>query len=150
MTLSEEIQIHANKEAVWAVISDIKNAQQTVSGIQSLEILEKPVHGLVGLKWKESRKMFGKIAFETMWITEAVENKCYKVEAVSHGSEYLSTVTIQEDNEHCILRMTFKTTPFSTGAKVMSGIMSGLLKKLMKKLIKQDLQDLKSAIEAKG
>lgn len=41
-----------------------------VSGIISLNILHQPEDGLVGLKWEETRKMFGKEASETMWITD--------------------------------------------------------------------------------
>jgi carbon monoxide dehydrogenase subunit G len=149
MTLSEEIQIKGSKADVWAVITDIENAQQTISGIESIEILDKPAQGFVGFTWKESRKMFGKTSFETMWITEAVENEYYKAAANSHGSQYLSTITIQEENEQCLLRMTFEATPVSTGAKIMNGLMSGLLKKSLKKVLRQDLEDLKMAIEAK-
>jgi hypothetical protein len=107
MTISEEIQIDANKSAVWAVITDIENAQQTISGIESIEVIEKPAHGFVGFKWKEGRKMFGKLDYVTMWITEAVENEYYKAAAKSHGSEYLSTFTIEEENNQCTLQMTF-------------------------------------------
>lgn len=150
MTISEEIQIDANKSAVWAVITDIENAQQTISGIESIEVIEKPAHGFAGFKWKEGRKMFGKLAFETMWITEAVENQYYKAAANSHGSKYLSTFTIQEQNNQCLLRMTFEATAISTGAKIMNGLMSRLIKKSMKKILQQDLQDIKTAVEARG
>ena len=150
MTISEEIQIDANKSAVWAVITDIENAQQTISGIESIEVIEKPAQGFAGFKWKEGRKMFGKLAYETMWITEAVENQYYKAAANSHGSKYLSTFTIQEQNNQCLLRMTFEATAISTGAKIMNGLMSRLIKKSMKKILQQDLQDIKTAVEARG
>lgn len=149
MTLSQQIQINGSKADVWEVVTNIENAAETIGGIESIEILEKPTQGLVGLKWKEARKIFGKTSTETMWITEAVEHEYYKAAANSHGSKYLSTISINEENEKCTLKMTFEATPQSFGAKVMSGIMSKMLKKSMAKLITQDLEDLKKVVESK-
>ena len=150
MTISEEIQIAASKSAVWAIITDIENAQQTKSGIESIEVINKPENGFVGFKWREGRKMFGKLDYVTMWISEAVENKYYKAAAHCHGSKYLSTFTIEEHNNQSLLRMTFEATAISTGAKIMNGLMSRLIKKSMKKVLQQDLQDIKTTVEAQG
>jgi len=81
MKLSAKTAINAPKEAIWGVITDIENATKNLNGVEKVEILEQPSDGLVGLKWIETRTIFGKTATETMWITEAVENKFYQTRA---------------------------------------------------------------------
>jgi len=40
---------NSSREAIWAVITDIENTSRILSGVQKIELLEKPPHGLVGL-----------------------------------------------------------------------------------------------------
>jgi hypothetical protein len=47
-----------------------------ISSILKITILNKPANDLVGLKWEETREMFGKEAMETIWITDSVDNNC--------------------------------------------------------------------------
>lgn len=50
---------------------------------------ENTASGLVGLKWRETRMLFGKEATAEKWITDAVENECYKTRAESDGIHIL-------------------------------------------------------------
>lgn len=77
MKIAIDIDIKAPKEQVWKVITDIENSVNTITGIDDIEILNKPIDSIVGLKWKETRTIFGKSATEIMWITEAKENNYY-------------------------------------------------------------------------
>jgi hypothetical protein len=43
-------------------MTDIENASKIISGIDKIEVVEKPTHGLVGLRWRETRMLFGKPA----------------------------------------------------------------------------------------
>jgi hypothetical protein len=63
--------INGSRAAVWAAITDIENASEIISGIENIEILEKPANGLVGLRWRETRKLFGKSA-----AVEKVDHRC--------------------------------------------------------------------------
>ncbi len=71
MKFKVETTIDASTDKVWDVITDIKNSVNVISGIEKIEILESGSTDLVGLKWQETRTVFGKTALETMWITEA-------------------------------------------------------------------------------
>jgi carbon monoxide dehydrogenase subunit G len=51
MIVEAQVTISGPKAAIWAAITDIENAAETVSGIEKIEVLEKPASGLVGLKW---------------------------------------------------------------------------------------------------
>lgn len=71
MAIKVDVTIDGPKEEVWNVIADIENSPNTITGIEAVEILEKPNDGLVGLKWQETRTLFGRTATEIMWITDA-------------------------------------------------------------------------------
>lgn len=90
MIISARIKINCTKEKVWELITDIENSANFISGINNIEILNQPREGLIGLKWKETRKMFGKEAEEVMWITESEPYKYYQTRAESHGAIYIT------------------------------------------------------------
>src|SRR5262245_26954256 len=93
MIVEAQVTINGTKPAIWAVIIDIENAAELIRGIEKIEILEKPISGLVGLKWRETRILFGKPASADKWITEAVENEYYKTRAEDKGFVFISTMS---------------------------------------------------------
>lgn len=147
MTIDLEVTIQGSKEKVWSVITDIENAVYTIEGIEKIEILEKPSHGLVGLKWQETRTFFGKTATEIMWITEVKENESYKTRAESHGNVYTTKHTISEQDKKTNLSMEFTSAPQSFSAKLFSGVMGLMFKGATKKALMKDLNDIKTVVE---
>lgn len=148
MKSSVSITIGAPVEKVWSVMTNIENATETISAINSIEVLEKPESGVVGLKWKETRTMFGKEASEIMWITEAEENHYYKTRAESHGSIYETDMRVVEQDGKSLLSMEFSGEPQTLMAKVMGFLMMPLMKSSMEQALKKDLEDMKAAAEA--
>jgi hypothetical protein len=73
MLVEVQVTINGFKAAIWAAITNIAIAAETISGIENIEVLEKPANGLVGLRWRETRTLFGKPATAEKWITDAVE-----------------------------------------------------------------------------
>ena len=149
MKLTIDIEIKAPKEKVWKVITDIENSVNTISGIEKIEILNKPKDTVVGLKWKETRTIFGKSATETMWITEATENDYYKTRAESNGAIYQTILKLSEKENTTFLTMEFNSEAITIKGKIMAFIFGRMLNKTMKKLIKKDLIDIKTTIENK-
>ena len=96
MQVSTSVDIDAPRAKVWAAISDVENSPAMISAIIDLTVLEKPEAGLVGLKWTATRKIFGKEADETMWITDVVEEDHYNVRAESHGAIYKTRMAIED------------------------------------------------------
>jgi carbon monoxide dehydrogenase subunit G len=123
MIVEVQVTIAGSKEAVWAKITDIENASKTISSIEKVEVLERPAKGLVGLKWRETRKLFGKTATEVMWITDAVENKFYMTRAESHGFIYECTFRITEQDGRSSLTMTHDSKPQGFTATVLSTLL---------------------------
>jgi carbon monoxide dehydrogenase subunit G len=149
MKLTIDIEIKAPKEKVWNVITDIENSVNTISGIDKIEILNKPKDTVVGLKWKETRTIFGKSATETMWITEATEYNYYKTRAESNGAIYQTILKLSEKENTTFLTMEFNSEAITIKGKIMAFIFGRMLNKTMNKLIKKDLIDIKTTVENK-
>ena len=147
MKVSTSIDISKPREDVWKVITDIENCQGRISSIISIEVLEKPESGFVGFKWKEARKMFGKEATEVMWITDSVENEYYCTRAESHGSIYVTRLSLAESAGITTLTMAFTGEAQTFVAKIFSVLMSPLIKGSMKKELQKDLSDIKNYLE---
>ncbi|MCB0735897.1 MAG: SRPBCC family protein [Bacteroidetes bacterium] len=148
MDLTCSVDINASAEKIWSIITNIDNCANTISGINSVEVLERPASGVVGLKWKETRTMFGKQASETMWITEAVENEFYKTRAESHGMIYETKMAIASNGDSCELSMSFGGTPQTGMAKFMMFLTAKMMKKATVKALTKDLNDIKTAAES--
>ncbi len=147
MLVEVQVTINGSRAAIWAAITDIENASGTISGIEKIEVLEKPAHGLVGLKWRETRMLFGKPATADKWITDAAENEFYRTRAESHGFVFLSTMSISEGSGGMTVTSSHDSQPQSIMARIQSIPMGLLFKGVARKALLQDLNDLKAAIE---
>lgn len=54
MIVEGDVTINGSKAAIWTATTDIEHASATISGIENIEVLEKPENGLVGLRWRET------------------------------------------------------------------------------------------------
>ena len=147
MIVEAQVTINGSKAAIWAAITNIENASETISGIKNIEVLEKSANGLIGLKWRETRILFGKPATVEKWITDAAENEFYKTRAEEDGFVFLTTKSISESNGGMTLAESHESKPQSIVAKLMSVPMLFLFKGVVKKALLQDLNDIKSAVE---
>lgn len=133
---------------VWLVVIDIENSVKFISAINSIEVLDRGEENKVGFKWRESRTMMGKEAFETMWISEVEPQKRYVVLAENHGTKYTSTIELEPlSNSQTKLSMTFAGQPVGLFAKLMSAIMMPFFKGSITKMLHQDLLDIKAYVE---
>ena len=149
MIVEAQVTINGSKAAIWAAITNIENASETISGIENIEVLEKPANGLVGLKWRETRMLFGKPATVEKWITDAAENEFYKTRAEDGGFVFLTTKSISESSGGITLSESHDSKPQGIRAKLMSIPMGLFFKGVIKKALLQDLNDIKAAVERK-
>jgi hypothetical protein len=148
MIVEVQVTINGSRAAIWAAITNIENAAEIISGIEKIEVLEKPANGLVGLRWRETRMLFGKPATAEKWITDAAENTFYKTRAESDGFVFLSTTSISENPSGSItLSSSHDSQPQGIVARIMAIPMALLFKGVAKKALLQDLNDIKSAVE---
>ena len=129
------------------MITNIENASEIISGIENIEVLEKPASGLVGLKWRETRMLFGKPVTAEKWITDAVENEFYTTRAEENGFVFLSALSIAAGSGSIALTSSHDSKPQGIVARLQSIPMVLLFKGVVKKAILQDLKDIKFAVE---
>ena len=150
MLVEAQVTINASRAAIWAVMADIANAAQTCGGIEKIEILEKPAQGIVGLKWRETRILFGKPASADKRITEAVEGEFYKTQAEDGGFVFVSTMRLSDGPGGVTLTTLHDSLPQTFAARVMSIPMGLFFKGVARKALMQDLNDIKAVAERKA
>ncbi|MGE0885973.1 MAG: SRPBCC family protein [Blastocatellales bacterium] len=147
MFVEAQVTINGSRAAIWDAITDIENASEIISGIENIEVLEKPANGLVGLRWRETRMLFGKPATAEKWITDAAENEFYKTRAEDNGFVFLTTISISESSGGITLTSSHDSLPQNIVARLMSIPMALFFKGVAKKAVLQDLHDIKSRVE---
>ncbi len=145
MKIVSSTTINAPIDKVFNVFTDIKNAREMISGINKIEILSEVQEG-VGLKWRETRTMFGKEATEDMEITNIEDKTSYTVEAESNGTDYTTVFEFEENNGSTEVTMMFEAKALTLAGKMMS-ILLIFFKGATKKALDQDLEDMKNFIE---
>ncbi len=147
MMVTDVIEIYQPKDTVWKAIADIENCKRIITSILNVNILNKPASGIVGLKWEETREMFGKKASETIWITDSETNEYYSTRAESHGSVYITKLSLTAIDNGTLLTMSFNGIPQSFIAKIFSFLMGPLIRNSIKKALIKELADIKAYVE---
>jgi hypothetical protein len=151
MKVTVEVITPAPRDAVWAVVTDIEGAAETLSGVEQVEVLERPGPGLLGLRWRETRTIMGKRATETMWITSVDEGSSYATEARSHGSEYRTVVRVDDaPGGGTRLAMDFGAEATTPVAKVMAWLLAPVMRRSVATLLRKDLEELAAAAAARA
>lgn len=141
-------RIGAPAAAVWDLITDLDGSPQRLSRVESVERLSGPDFG-VGTRWRETRVMFGRRASEEMEVTTIEPGSAYTVEAASHGSRYLSVLSVAATGEaESRLTMRFEADPETTIAKVTAATVGRLFARATRRAIARDLDDIAAAAQS--
>jgi carbon monoxide dehydrogenase subunit G len=146
MIVEAQVTIKAPRAAVWDAMTNIENSAEIISGIEKIEMVERPAKGLVGLKWRETRMLFGEPATVEKWVTEAKENAFFSTRAEDGGYVFVTTNRISEGSDGITLTGIHETQPQGLGARLKSLPMV-FLKGVIRKAIEKDLNDIKAAAE---
>ncbi len=142
--------VSASADVVWTIMTDLENAADTISAIQSIVILSEPQEFGVGTRWRETRTMFGKQATEEMSVTKVDFGTSYVVEAESNGARYTTIMQVVATGEHSSkISMSFGAEPTGTMAKVMGATVGKLFESATRRALAQDLDDIAAAAEAR-
>lgn len=139
--------VDAPVERVWQMSTDIERWPETISGIKSVEVL---VDGdfRPGVRWRETRSMFGREETEEMWVTEVDPQRSYTVESDAHGAHYRSTFTFTATSpQQTEVELTFGGEPQTTVARILAKLTGPLASRSVAKALQQDLDDLAEAAE---
>lgn len=146
MRMTTSIRVHAPADRVYGLAVDLDRWPQTIRAIERVESLT-PGPVAVGTRFKETRKMFGREATETMEFVELTPPTSYAVAADACGCRVVSR---------------FRFTPVGDATEVtleMDASARGFVGKLLaplawmmlaasSKCVQEDLADLKAAAEA--
>lgn len=146
MIVEARVTINGSKASVWAATTDIEHLAERLSDVEKIAIVEKPVTGLVGLRWKETRLLFGKAATVEKWITEAKENAYYTTRAEQDGFVFVATNRISGSDGSVTLTGSHETRSQGFAARLRSLPMI-FFKGVIRKAILRDLNGIKAAIE---
>ena len=146
MIVDANVTVDGSKAQTWRVMTDIENAAQTMSGIEAIEILERPTTGLLGMRWRETRLLFGKPATVEKRVTRVEEGSSYTTSTDSDGFVFEATTSVGETDGHVTLASSHATLPRTFGAKVRALPMV-LFKGMIRRAILQDLNDIKAVVE---
>jgi hypothetical protein len=146
MLVEARLAIAATPAAVWAAIADIAGAADMIRGIRGIEIVDRPSGGLLGLRWRETRLLFGEPATVEKWVTHA-DNAGYTTRAEDKGFVFLTTLRITAQGSGAILSSSHETRPQTWKARLQAIPMGLLFKGVIRTAILQDLNDVKAAVE---
>ena len=146
------VAIAAHPGIVWRAVSNIEHAARWIPAIKSIEILDGPRTGK-GLRWRETRIMFGREATEVMEIAEWKPpfsrdgGGMYVATATNHGTAYRSDVRVEPSGSGTRLTFTFEATALTLVARIMSALMMPFMKGAVTKALQADLEAIKAHCE---
>lgn len=148
MNVEVEVTIQGTRAAVWAAITDIERAAEILGGVEKIEVVHRPASGLVGLRWRETRLLFGDPATVEKWITGAADGEGYETRAEDGGFVFLTTMRLSGSDGRVVLTSGHASNPQGFLARLKSLPMF-LFRGVVKKAVLRDLNDFKAAVEAR-
>lgn len=148
-TVRVQRDIVAEPAEVWAVLTDLERFSKVLTSVDLVERLSGPGFG-VGTRWRETRRMFGKVATEEMWVSELEPPARMVVQAQSKGTVYVTVFDLAPSSLGTRLAVSFgaETTEASAGQKISWALMGPLGAKATKSALEQDLADIARAVES--
>jgi hypothetical protein len=144
------MDVQASLDKTFHIFTDFQTSPQYIKGIQSLEILTPGVIGK-GMRFRETRIMFGRPATEEMEITQFSPLQKITISAFSHGTQYHTTYTFSLLSENSTrVEMVFQGIPHTTFSKVMGKLCGWMMTGSLKQALMNDMKDLKQVAEGKG
>jgi len=148
-SLSLTQHIHASPERVWAVITDIRNAPGTLSGVEAVQLLTGGAYA-VGTRWKETRKMFGRSETVEMWVDSAEPPRTTTVKAAQGGAAYSTRFSLANRDGGTDLTLTFgaKLSKPTAATRVLAAVFGRLGMAASGKALAKDLADIAAKAES--
>jgi carbon monoxide dehydrogenase subunit G len=141
--------VQAPAEKVWEVLTDIEHADQTLSGVERVELITEGPYR-VGTQWRETRRVFGKSQTEQMEVTVAEAPKRTIIESDSGGVHYVVEFTLTPASADATrLAMGFSSVQGQLNPlkKVLWRLVGGLAAKASEKMMARDLEDIAARAE---
>lgn len=147
MKVEATLAIRGTRAATWAALTDNEHAASILSGVEKIEIVDRPASGLVGLRWRETRRLFGDSATVEKWIAAATNGESFETRAEDGGFVFVTTTRIAAHAGGVTVTSAHDSRPQTFAAKLKTIPMSLFFRGMIRKFILQDLSDIKTAVE---
>ncbi|SDR83769.1 SRPBCC family protein [Paraoerskovia marina] len=147
MALQEIIEtrvVDAPHEAVWDVLTDIRNAATTLRGVENIELVDGDEYE-VGLRWRETRKVFGMRATEEMWVASVDPQSSTRVDADNGGVHYSTRFDLTPIGDKTRIVVRFSSAgPVSPSAvqRATTAVFGRLGERMTRSMLRSDLADI--------
>jgi len=141
-------RVEAPVEVVFDVATDLTHAAEHIRGIEKIELLTPGPVG-VGTRWRETRRMMGREATETLEIKRFNVPNNYTVGCESCGCYFETTFGFIGRANGTDVTLDVRSQTLTLFAKIMSPIGNLMMGKTMRKLLNDDLEDVKRVAEAR-
>ncbi|GII99827.1 polyketide cyclase/dehydrase/lipid transport protein [Sediminihabitans luteus] len=138
-------------DAVWRVITTIRDAASVLRGVERIEVVagdDGPDGYAVGLRWKETRKILGRSGTEEMEVTDVEPGRSTRITAESGGIVYTTTFELQKigPKTRVVVRFSGITPPdASVVTRGMVALFGGLGTLATGAGLRRDLEDIEKA-----
>jgi hypothetical protein len=143
-------RVAAPVDAVFDAATDLENAAEHIRGIEKIELLTPGAVG-VGTRWRETRKMMGHEATETLEITAFDRPRSYTIGCQSCGSFFETTfhfAPAAADTTDVSVEVNCEPRSFMT--RLMAPLGNLMFGKMMRTCMDADLDDIKRAAESRA
>lgn len=148
-SISVERRIAATVERVWEIITDLDYSPEVMSSIVAIERVEGTGYD-VGVRWRETRRMWGREETEEMWVAAVDEPRSTTVKAESRGTEYLTVFSLEPVDGGTLVHVDFSAeTPQPGPAQRLGWLVFGRAgMKATRKALEKDLEEIAAVAEA--
>ena len=140
--------VSAQPALAFAIATDVKAWPGIISGIESTEILTRDPIG-AGTRFRETRRMLGKLATEEMVFAEFEPPARFVLTAYNQGTRYRATHEFKGLGLATEITLTFSGRPITRMAHMLSPV-AFLFAPMLRRQLASDLADLKRAIEIRS
>ncbi len=147
-SVSAERVIAAAVERVWAILTDLDYASELISSIVAVERVEGEGWA-TGVRWRETRKLWGKAETEEMWVDAVDEPRSTTVRSSSRGTDYVTvfTLTPEDGGTRVVVDFTAETPQPGPAQRVGWLVFGKAGMKATQHALEQDLADIAAAAE---
>jgi hypothetical protein len=139
-------QVGADPARTFEAFTDLRRADQRISGIRRLEVLtDGPIRK--GTRFRETRIVFNREATEEMEVTDFQPGRSYAVACQSCGMAWSSTFRFSPEAGGTRVELEMNTRPITILARLMSPL-GALMAGSVRKCVEQDMNDLRRYLES--